>query len=312
MSEERAVLAGGCSGVCSILFAATTAYCRQARVYGRRCAQRHLSQSRHPCRRGRGDLRPFAHQLSADSRVLLPDFTTRARAIGKATTPGRAIAMPSSTPATRRRRIAEDTIADVDASGLWPGKVVTESFRRSTSGRPSPSTRITSRLSGGYTCHFVRPKWRLPVRTEKMLRSVTGEGNMPELQREHPCSHRRAATFADARRSHTPITTVETGALHRSGSPPGGKRRPHGAARSAEAHRRARTDFRRRQPAASGRRHRRRDHRACSARRYTLSWFRWRMRFCPPRTRSSATTGARSHAGVAARSLPNGWSVNRA
>ena len=41
-----------------------------------------------------------------------------------------------------QRRVAEDTIADVEASGLWPGKVVTEVARRPTSGKPSPSTRI--------------------------------------------------------------------------------------------------------------------------------------------------------------------------
>ena len=44
-----------------------------------------------------------------------------------------------------QRAIAEDTIADVDASGLWPGKVVTEvDARPGRSGRPSPSTRTTS------------------------------------------------------------------------------------------------------------------------------------------------------------------------
>ena len=40
-----------------------------------------------------------------------------------------------------QRRIAEDTIADVDASGLWPGKVVTEVVPLVTSGRPNPSIR---------------------------------------------------------------------------------------------------------------------------------------------------------------------------
>ena len=44
-----------------------------------------------------------------------------------------------------QKRVAEDTIADVDASGLWPGKVVTEVDPPARSGRPSPSTRTTSR-----------------------------------------------------------------------------------------------------------------------------------------------------------------------
>ena len=61
-----------------------------------------------------------------------------------------------------QRRVAEDTIADVEASGLWPGKVVTEVGRPAISGRPSPSTRITwSAIPNGYTCHFVRPHWKL-------------------------------------------------------------------------------------------------------------------------------------------------------
>ena len=42
-----------------------------------------------------------------------------------------------------QRHVAEDTIAEVEASGLWPGKVVTESRQLATSGRPSPSTRTT-------------------------------------------------------------------------------------------------------------------------------------------------------------------------
>ena len=44
----------------------------------------------------------------------------------------------------QQKQVAEDTIADVDASGLWPGKVVTEVAPRARSGRPSPSTRTTS------------------------------------------------------------------------------------------------------------------------------------------------------------------------
>ena len=46
-----------------------------------------------------------------------------------------------------QREVAEDTIADVDASGLWPGKVVTEIAKPSPSGRPRPSTRTTSSVT---------------------------------------------------------------------------------------------------------------------------------------------------------------------
>ena len=46
-----------------------------------------------------------------------------------------------------QKRVAEDTIADVDASGLWPGKVVTEVAPVGRSGRPSPSIRTISSAS---------------------------------------------------------------------------------------------------------------------------------------------------------------------
>ncbi len=45
-----------------------------------------------------------------------------------------------------QRAVAEDTIADVNASGLWPGQVVTEVTRLASSGKPSLSTRIISNV----------------------------------------------------------------------------------------------------------------------------------------------------------------------
>jgi peptide-methionine (S)-S-oxide reductase len=61
--------------------------------------------------------------------------------------------------------IAEDTIADVDASGLWPGKVVTEvvPVREFWEAEPEHQDYL-ERIPDGYTCHFVRPGWRLPRR----------------------------------------------------------------------------------------------------------------------------------------------------
>jgi peptide-methionine (S)-S-oxide reductase len=65
-----------------------------------------------------------------------------------------------------QKRIAEDTIADVDASGLWPGKVVTEVVPASDFWEAEPEHQdYLERYPGGYTCHFVRPHWRLPIRT---------------------------------------------------------------------------------------------------------------------------------------------------
>jgi peptide-methionine (S)-S-oxide reductase len=61
--------------------------------------------------------------------------------------------------------IAEDTIADVEASGLWPGKVVTQVEPVGDFWEAEPEHQdYLQRYPDGYTCHFVRPGWRLPVR----------------------------------------------------------------------------------------------------------------------------------------------------
>lgn len=64
-----------------------------------------------------------------------------------------------------QRRVAEDTIADVDASGLWPGKVVTEVTAAGPFWEAEPEHQdYLERIPWGYTCHFVRPGWKLPKR----------------------------------------------------------------------------------------------------------------------------------------------------
>ena len=64
-----------------------------------------------------------------------------------------------------QERIAEDTIADVNASGLWPGKVVTEVEPAGDFWEAEPEHQdYLQRIPNGYTCHFIRPGWRLPVR----------------------------------------------------------------------------------------------------------------------------------------------------
>ena len=66
-----------------------------------------------------------------------------------------------------QKRIAEDTIADVDASGLWPGKVVTEVAPAGAFWEAEPEHQdYLERYPGGYTCHFIRPGWKLPVREQ--------------------------------------------------------------------------------------------------------------------------------------------------
>ncbi|EOD64219.1 peptide-methionine (S)-S-oxide reductase MsrA [Amycolatopsis vancoresmycina] len=64
-----------------------------------------------------------------------------------------------------QKRVAEDTIADVDASGLWPGKVVTEVSPAGDFWEAEPEHQdYLQRIPNGYTCHFVRPGWKLPKR----------------------------------------------------------------------------------------------------------------------------------------------------
>lgn len=67
-----------------------------------------------------------------------------------------------------QKRVAEDTIADVEASGLWPGKVVTEVAEVGDFWEAEPEHQdYLIRYPDGYTCHFPRPGWKLPVRSER-------------------------------------------------------------------------------------------------------------------------------------------------
>jgi peptide-methionine (S)-S-oxide reductase len=71
-----------------------------------------------------------------------------------------------------QRRVAEDTIADVEASGLWPGKVVTEVAKVSDFWEAEPEHQdYLERIPNGYTCHFIRPGWKLPVRAKVAQRA---------------------------------------------------------------------------------------------------------------------------------------------
>ncbi|SDJ26049.1 peptide-methionine (S)-S-oxide reductase [Frankineae bacterium MT45] len=66
-----------------------------------------------------------------------------------------------------QKRVAEDTIADVDASGLWPGKVVTEVAAAGPFWEAEPEHQdYLEKYPNGYTCHYPRPGWRLPHRAE--------------------------------------------------------------------------------------------------------------------------------------------------
>ena len=64
-----------------------------------------------------------------------------------------------------QKRVAEDTIADVEASGLWPGKVVTEVTKAGDFWEAEPEHQnYLQHYPNGYTCHYPRPNWKLPRR----------------------------------------------------------------------------------------------------------------------------------------------------
>ena len=67
-----------------------------------------------------------------------------------------------------QKRIASDTITDVDASGIWPGKVVSEVAPAGAFWEAEPEHQdYLEHYPDGYTCHFIRPNWKLPRRHDK-------------------------------------------------------------------------------------------------------------------------------------------------
>ena len=74
-----------------------------------------------------------------------------------------------------QKAVALDTIADVNASGLWPGKAVTELAAAGPFWQAEPEHQdYLERYPNGYTCHFPRPNWVLPKRNAKAA-SVAAE-----------------------------------------------------------------------------------------------------------------------------------------
>lgn len=73
------------------------------------------------------------------------------------------------TTSEEQQRVARETIADVDASGLWPGKVVTQVEPVGPFWEAEPEHQdYLQRIPDGYTCHFVRPGWKLPARVKAL------------------------------------------------------------------------------------------------------------------------------------------------
>ena len=73
----------------------------------------------------------------------------------------------------KQKQVADDTILDVDASGLWPGKVVTEVSPAGPFWEAEPEHQdYLLRYPDGYTCHFPRRNWTLPVRKSNATRTA--------------------------------------------------------------------------------------------------------------------------------------------
>jgi len=80
---------------------------------------------------------------------------------------GRSYRSAIFTTTDEQRRVALDTIEDVDASGIWPGKVVTEVTEAGPFWDAEDEHQdYLEKNPHGYTCHFVRPGWKLPHRDE--------------------------------------------------------------------------------------------------------------------------------------------------
>ena len=171
MTQERAVLAGGC------FWGAQDLIRKQAGVLSTRVGytggtNSHATYRNHP---GHAEAVEIIFDPARISyRQLLEFFfqihdpSTRNRQGNDVGSSHRSAIFYTS---EEQKQIAQDTIADVDASGLWPGKAVTEVVPAGDFWEAEPEHQdYLQRIPNGYTCHFVRPHWKLPKRT------VTSEG----------------------------------------------------------------------------------------------------------------------------------------
>jgi peptide-methionine (S)-S-oxide reductase len=165
MTTERAVLAGGCfwgmqdlirryDGVVSTRVGYTGGTVRNATYRNHEGHAEAIEIVFDPERIGYRKLLEFFFQIH--------DPTTRNRQGNDVGTSYRSAIFYTN---DEQKRVSEDTIADVDASGLWPGKAVTEVVPAGDFWEAEPEHQdYLERIPNGYTCHFVRPNWKLPVR----------------------------------------------------------------------------------------------------------------------------------------------------
>jgi peptide-methionine (S)-S-oxide reductase len=168
MSTERAVLAGGCfwgmqdlirklPGVVSTRVGYSGGEVRNATYRNHGNHAEAIEIIFDPARMSFRRLLEFFFQIH--------DPTTRNRQ-GNDLGPSYRSAIFYTSP--EQKAVAEDTIADVNASGLWPGKVVTEVSPVGDFWEAEPEHQdYLERIPNGYTCHFIRPGWTLPRRAHE-------------------------------------------------------------------------------------------------------------------------------------------------
>ena len=169
MAQERAVLAGGCFWGMQDLIRKLPGV-EATRVGYTGGSNSHATYRNHP---GHAEAVEIIFDPARISyRQLLEFFfqihdpSTRNRQGGDVGTSYRSAIFYTS---DEQKRVAEDTIADVNAAGLWPGRVVTEVAPVGPFWEAEPEHQdYLERYPNGYTCHFVRPNWVLPKRASKV------------------------------------------------------------------------------------------------------------------------------------------------
>ena len=166
--REKAILAGGCFwGMQDLIRKLPRRDLDPGRLHRRRRAERDLPQPRHARRGDRDHLRPGADLATGTCWSSSSRSTTRRRATGRATTSAPATGRRSSTRATSRSRSPRTRSPTSTPPACGRARSSPRSSPPGRSGRPSRSTRTTWRsYPNGYTCHFVRPGWKLPHRAD--------------------------------------------------------------------------------------------------------------------------------------------------
>ena len=141
---EKAILAGGSFwGMQDLIRKRPGVISTRVGYTGGDNLRRDVPEPRHACRGDRDRLRPRADLVPRPVRALLPDpRSDDAEPAGQRHRDE--LSLRDLLLDDEQRRVAEDTIADVEASGLWPGKAVTEVTPAGPFWRPSPSTRTIS------------------------------------------------------------------------------------------------------------------------------------------------------------------------